>query len=96
LQYGQTGGAGRAQFRGSSAAPTILKSLGLLEGRRATCYPGVEDEMENVILTETAVVVDDNIITSQGVGTAIDFALKLIEVLDGEEKAKEIAESIVF
>mgnify|MGYP000497204577 CR=1 FL=1 len=70
------------------AAPTILKSLGLLEGRRATCYPGVEDEMENVILTETAVVVDDNIITSQGVGTAIDFALKLIEVLDGEEKAK--------
>ena len=63
------------------AAPTILKSLGLLEGRRATCYPGV---------------VDDNIITSQGVGTAIDFALKLIEVLDGEEKAKEIAESIVF
>ena len=57
---------------------------------------GVEDEMENVILTETAVVVDDNIITSQGVGTAIDFALKLIEVLDGEEKAKEIAESIVF
>lgn len=50
----------------------------------------------NVILTETAVVVDDNIITSQGVGTAIDFALKLIEVLDGEEKAKEIAESIVF
>ena len=63
------------------AAPTILKSLGLLEGRRATCYPGVED---------------DNIITSQGVGTAIDFALKLIEVLDGEEKAKEIAESIVF
>ena len=58
--------------------------------------PGVEDEMENVILTETAVVVDDNIITSQGVGTAIDFALKLIEVLDGEEKAKEIAESIVF
>ena len=70
------------------AAPTILK--------RATCYPGVEDEMENVILTETAVVVDDNIITSQGVGTAIDFALKLIEVLDGEEKAKEIAESIVF
>ena len=78
------------------AAPTILKSLGLLEGRRATCYPGVEDEMENVILTETAVVVDDNIITSQGVGTAIDFALKLIEVRDGEEKAKEIAESIVF
>ena len=76
--------------------PTILKSLGVLEGRRATCYPGVEDEMEDVVLTETAVVVDENIITSQGVGTAIDFGLKLIEILDGEEKAKEIADSIVF
>ena len=78
------------------AAPTILKSLGVLEGRRATCYPSVEDEMEDVVLTETAVVVDENIITSQGVGTAIDFGLKLIEILDGEEKAKEIADSIVF
>ena len=78
------------------ASPTILKSLGVLEGRRATCYPGVEDEMEDVVLTETAVVVDENIITSQGVGTAIDFGLKLIEILDGEEKAKEIADSIVF
>ena len=78
------------------AAPTLLKSLGVLEGRRATCYPGVEDEMEDVVLTETAVVVDENIITSQGVGTAIDFGLKLIEILDGEEKAKEIADSIVF
>lgn len=78
------------------AAPTILKSLGVLEGRRAICYPGVEDEMEDVVLTETAVVVDENIITSQGVGTAIDFGLKLIEILDGEEKAKEIADSIVF
>ncbi len=52
--------------------------------------------MEDVVLTETAVVVDENIITSQGVGTAIDFGLKLIEILDGEEKAKEIADSIVF
>ena len=76
------------------AAPTILKSLGVLEGRRATCYPSVEDEMEDVVLTETAVVVDENIITSQGVGTAIDFGLKLIEILDGEEKAKEIALSL--
>ena len=48
--------------------------------------------MEDVVLTETAVVVDENIITSQGVGTAIDFGLKLIEILDGEEKAKEIAD----
>ena len=87
----------RRQIRGCDLCGTDdFKKSWPAGGRRATCYPGVEDEMENVILTETAVVVDDNIITSQGVGTAIDFALKLIEVLDGEEKAKEIAESIVF
>ena len=60
------------------AAPTILADMGLLKGKRATCYP------------------DENIITSQGVGTAIDFALKLIEVLISEEKAVEIADSIVY
>ena len=56
----------------------------------------MESEIEDAYLTGAPVATDENIITSQGVGTAIDFALKLIEVLDGEEKAKEIAESIVF
>ena len=78
------------------AAPTILADMGLLKGKRATCYPDMESEIEDAYLTGAPVATDENIITSQGVGTAIDFALKLIEVLDGEEKAKEIAESIVF
>ena len=66
------------------AAPTILSNLGILEGKHVTCYPGVTDQIEG------------NIITSQGAGTAIDFALKLIEVLEGAPKAKEIEESIVY
>lgn len=78
------------------AAPTILADLGILKGKRATCYPGVAKEIQGALLTGGAVAKDGGIITSQGVGTAIDFALKLIEVLIDGEKALEIAESIVY
>ncbi|WP_296033649.1 DJ-1 family glyoxalase III [Dorea sp.] len=78
------------------AAPTVLSNLGILDGKHVTCYPGVMDQIEGATLIRTAVVIDGNIITSQGAGTAIDFALKLIEVLEGAEKAKEIEESIVY
>ena len=78
------------------AAPTILADMGILKGKRATCYPDMESEIEDAYLTGAPVATDENIITSQGVGTAIDFALKLIEVLISEEKAVEIADSIVY
>ena len=78
------------------AAPTVLDEIGILQGKRATCYPGVESQIKDAILTRIPVMRDGNIITGQGVGTAIDFALKLVEVLAGEEKAKEIAEAIVY
>ena len=78
------------------AAPTILADMGLLKGKRAPCYPDMESEIEDAYLTGAPVATDENIITSQGVGTAIDFALKLIEVLISEEKAVEIADSIVY
>ena len=78
------------------AAPTVLDEIGILQGKRATCDPGVESQIKDAILTRTPVMRDGNIITGQGVGTAIDFALKLVEVLAGEEKAKEIAEAIVY
>lgn len=78
------------------AAPTVLGNLGLLKGKRITCYPGVETEIQGAIMLRTQVAVDGNIITSRGVGTAIAFALKLIEVLVGEDKSREIAEAIVY
>lgn len=78
------------------AAPTVLGELGLLKGRRITCYPTVETEIQGAVITKTPVVVDGNIVTSRGVGTAIDFALELITVLMGREKAVSIAESIVY
>ena len=78
------------------AAPTILADLGLLEGKKATCYPACEGNMAGAILTGAPVTVDGNLITSRGVGTAIDFALELIEVLAGGEMAKKIASDIVY
>lgn len=78
------------------AAPTVLGNMGLLKGKRVSCYPSVEKEIQGAVISGGSVTVDGNIITSRGVGTAIDFALKLIEVLSGSAKAKEIAESIVY
>ena len=81
---------------GGSIIAGILTDMGLLKGKRATCYPDMESEIEDAYLTGAPVATDENIITSQGVGTAIDFALKLIEALISEEKAVEIADSIVY
>ena len=78
------------------AAPTILADLGLLKGKRVTCYPAMEKEIPGAVITRAPVTVDGTIITSRGVGTAIDFALELIQTLEGREKTEEIAESIVY
>ena len=78
------------------AAPTLLGSLGLLKGKRATCYPSMEKQISGAVLTGAPVMSDGNIITGQGVGAAIEFALNLIAVLMGDEKAQEIAEAIVY
>ena len=78
------------------AAPTALAKFGILEGKNACCYPGMEEGLINANPLKDKVVVDGNIVTSRGVGTAIDFALKLIEILIDENKSKEIASSIVY
>lgn len=92
-----TEAAERGQFLAAiCAAPTILGKMGLLKGRKATCYPGMEAELEGAVIGGGAVVTDGPFITSRGVGTAIDFALQLITVLTDEEKAGEIAKAIVY
>lgn len=78
------------------AAPTVLASLGFLEGRNATAYPSCMDGLAGAVPALENVVVDGNITTSRGLGTAVDFALSLIGQLLGEEKADEIAESVVY
>jgi len=78
------------------AAPSVFGGLGFLKDRKATSYPGCLDGIPVGEYAEEPVAVDGNVVTSRGVGTAIAFALKLIEVLISKEKADEIAASIVY
>ena len=78
------------------AAPTVFGSLNILKGKRACCYPGMEDGLLGAQSTTNKVEKDGNIITSRGVGTAIEFALAIITELVGASKADEIARGIVY
>lgn len=78
------------------AAPMVFGHLDILKGKMATCYPGFEKELIGARVHYEAVVIDQHIITSRGVGTAIQFALKTVELLAGKEKADQIAASILF
>ncbi|MDD3172637.1 MAG: DJ-1/PfpI family protein [Herbinix sp.] len=78
------------------AAPIILGSKGLLMGKNATCYPGHEGALTGAHVTNAAVVEDGNIITSKGMGTAIDFSLSLIKNIVGETEAVKIARAIQY
>ncbi len=78
------------------AAPSVLGKYGMLEGRKATSYPGFEEELKGAEYVTESVAVSDFVITSRGLGTAIDFSLALIEKLVGAEKAEQISHSIMY
>ena len=78
------------------AAPSVFAKLGFLKNRKATSYPSFMDQLDGAETCENPVVVDGNVTTSRGLGTAVPFALSLIAQLMGEEKAQEVAESIVY
>lgn len=78
------------------AAPGIFERLGFLKGRNATSYPSVMEQLKSARTSLEPVVVDGNVTTSRGLGTAIDFSLSLIGQLEGSSKAEEIAESVVY
>jgi 4-methyl-5(b-hydroxyethyl)-thiazole monophosphate biosynthesis len=79
------------------AAPKVLAGAGLLDGRRATSYPGVLDKMDlpQVDVTLERVISDGRVITSRGPGTAMDFALELIEKLSGRETREQVEQGLV-
>ncbi len=78
------------------AAPTILGNLGLLKDKSAVCYPGFESELNAKYISDDPVLVDDNIITSRGVGTVFCFGIAIVTELLGTEKADEISKSILW
>jgi 4-methyl-5(b-hydroxyethyl)-thiazole monophosphate biosynthesis len=78
------------------AAPRIFGKKGFLTGRKATCYPGVESFLAGADYTGGKVETDGIFITGRGMGTANEFALAIIERLEGKEKADEVARSVTF
>ncbi len=78
------------------AAPMVLAKAGLFDGHEATIYPGMEEELVGAVPTAGNVVKSGQLITSKGPGTAMDFALALITELEGEEKALEIREELIY
>ena len=78
------------------AAPVVvLQHHGLLAGRRATCHPDFADQLHDAAEVKNRVVVDGPCVTSRGPGTALEFALKLVELLYDEQKAQGIAERML-
>jgi len=83
-------------FGAICASPAVvLEHHGLLAGRRATCYPTFATKLKSADAAGSRVVADDQCVTSQGPGTALEFSLTLVELLYGKEKAGEIAEAMV-
>lgn len=78
------------------AAPSVLGGLGMLEGKRAVCYPGFEEKLTGAQVGTEKVAVDGNVTTSRGMGTAIDFGLSLISQLTDQETAEKIRAGILY
>jgi 4-methyl-5(b-hydroxyethyl)-thiazole monophosphate biosynthesis len=75
------------------ASPAVvLEPTGILAGKRVTCYPGFEDRFTKAAFETSRVVVDGNILTSRGPGTAAEFAVEIIRRLAGDEAAKDVYE----
>ena len=78
------------------AAPSVLGEAGLLQGKKATSYPGFEEKLVGAETCADAVVIDGNTITSRGMGTAIDFALAIVAYLLDKETADQLGKGIIY
>ena len=76
------------------AAPMVLGKLGLLKGKKATCYPSFEQYLDGAECVNEPVVRDGNIITGMGPGAAMEFALTIVDLLVGKEKVDELVEAM--
>ena len=78
------------------AAPTAFGAFGILKDKKATCYPGMEAGLHCAEVLYDSVVTDGKVITSRGMGTAIDFGLKLVEILTDQDTSEKLAAAIVY
>ena len=78
------------------AAPSVLGAAGILEGKCATCHPGFEEKLTGARVEEKEVVVDGNVITSRGMGTAIPFALEIVRYFADDETVEQVRKGLVY
>lgn len=78
------------------ASPSVLGENGILNGKKAICYPGFESQLKGAIVTDEDVVEDGNIITSKGPGTALAFSLKLLKTIAGKEVSDKVAQGMLY
>ena len=77
------------------AAPLALQSAGVLKDRKVTCHPAVAGQLTQTTRLNDRVVIDGGLITSQGVGSALEFALAIVQCIEGQEKTNELARSML-
>ena len=77
------------------AAPMVLGRRGLLDGKRAVCYPGFENELKGAAVTESAVEIDGTIVTACGMGAAVKFGGVLVRLMKGEDEEKAMLGAIL-
>jgi 4-methyl-5(b-hydroxyethyl)-thiazole monophosphate biosynthesis len=77
------------------AAPAVFGKAGILRGKKAVCYPGMESWLEGAVIGEDIVVTDGHITTSKGPATAMFFALTLVEILKGKDVAKTVGDKFL-
>jgi 4-methyl-5(b-hydroxyethyl)-thiazole monophosphate biosynthesis len=78
------------------AAPIVLGDLGLLAGRKATCYPGYEAQLTGATIVDAPFVVDNNIITGKGPGMVLPFALAILDYLEGKAAADDVESGLLL
>jgi len=78
------------------AGPIILGHKGLLKGKDACCFEGFENDLVGANILYDNVVVSDKFITSRGMGVALDFGVKLVEILKSEEEAKSLLKKVMY
>jgi 4-methyl-5(b-hydroxyethyl)-thiazole monophosphate biosynthesis len=78
------------------ASPRVFGSLGLLEGKKATCYPGIEPELKGAIIVDAPSVTDHNVITGKGPGLVFDFGLEILGYFISDCRADDVAEELLL
>ncbi len=87
--------AGRLYAAICASPAVVLEYYGLLDGKKATCYPSFLNQLNSAEAVDSSIVIDGNCITSQGPGTALEFALTLAEALLGADHVRKVAEPML-